>query len=290
MAKLNLFTFHTELCDWETDRLYGKNRYYNPSPSSWLSRDPVGEPGFIALSLSESHDEFGVAPDGNLYAFVANNPINQIDPFGLALYAIDGTWSTPRRGANPWILYLTTSEPHSHYWRGPRFGASGLDSWGIAMTVKNQICAEFCAAKKNGDDFKINLTGWSRGAIIAAGVAKTLNDLGCDCCGTLHKPVPVNWVGLFDAVAKMPFDRWWGRSVPPNVAHFDHAVKTWYDQPLVSPTWHFTGENAREFYRTDWAYEGSPTSHSDIGMSYLLQTSDAYNWIVTQAIAAGVGF
>ena len=43
----------------------------------------------------------------------------------------------------------------------------------------------------------------------------------------------------------------------------------------MSPTWHFAGENAREFYRTDWAYEGSPTSHSDIGMSHLLGTSDA---------------
>jgi hypothetical protein len=164
-----------------------------------------------------------------------------------------------------------------------------LDSYSIALTVHKQICKDYCAAKQNGDDFKINLAGWSRGAIIAAGVAKMLNDLGCDCCGKRDRPVPVNWVGLFDAVAQMPFDVWWPRAVPSNVAHFDHAVRTSTDQPLF-PTWHFTGENAREFYRTDWLYEGSPTSHSDIGMSWTLQTSKAYEWIVERAVAAGVGF
>ncbi|MCO5053799.1 MAG: hypothetical protein M9920_16095 [Verrucomicrobiae bacterium] len=265
--------------------------FYNPSTGRWLSRDPIGDVcGRDPMTDEEGGGISELLGGPNIYEFAGNNPLSHVDDLGLAFYAIDGTWSTPRRGANPWILYLRTSEWPREYWRGPRFGATGLDSYSIALTVHKRICKDYCQAKENGDDFKINLTGWSRGAIIAAGVAKMLNDLGCDCCGTRDKPVPVNWVGIFDAVAKMPFDRWWGTSKPANVAHLDHAVKTWHDQPIVSPTWHFTGENAREFYRTDWLYEGSPTSHSDIGMSWTLQTSKAYEWIVERAVAAGVGF
>ena len=41
MAKLNPFTFGTYFYDWETDKYYAKNRYYDPSPSKWLSRGPA---------------------------------------------------------------------------------------------------------------------------------------------------------------------------------------------------------------------------------------------------------
>src|SRR6266705_2837487 len=39
--------------------------FYNPSTGRWLSRDPMGERGGIAL-----------------YAFVANRPISIVDPYG----------------------------------------------------------------------------------------------------------------------------------------------------------------------------------------------------------------
>lgn len=67
MAKLNPFTFQTEVYDWETDKLYVKNRYYDPSTGRFLSRDPIGEKG-----------------GANLYAFVDNNPVVYLDPFGLS--------------------------------------------------------------------------------------------------------------------------------------------------------------------------------------------------------------
>jgi RHS repeat-associated protein len=42
-------------------------RFYDPANARWLSRDPIGENGGI-----------------NLYGYVANNPINMVDPLGLA--------------------------------------------------------------------------------------------------------------------------------------------------------------------------------------------------------------
>jgi RHS repeat-associated protein len=41
MAKLNPFTFQTEVYDWETDKYYWKNRYYDSSSGKFLSRDPL---------------------------------------------------------------------------------------------------------------------------------------------------------------------------------------------------------------------------------------------------------
>jgi len=130
------------------------------------------------------------------------------------------------------------------------------------------------------------LTGWSRGAVIAAEVAQLLNDVGCDCgCGR-QKPIPVNWIGLFDAVSMTP-GGWAPNSVPPNVAHFYHAVKTSHKQ-FYYPTHHFAGETANPIYNYQAPY---PTSHADVGMSKILNNkNNAYDWIKGTAISSGVGF
>jgi len=65
MAKLNPFRFSTKYQDDETDLLYYGYRYYNASTGRWLNRDPIEELGGV-----------------NLYGFVANNPVNQIDILG----------------------------------------------------------------------------------------------------------------------------------------------------------------------------------------------------------------
>jgi RHS repeat-associated protein len=126
MAKLNPFTFQTEFYDWETDKYYWKNRYYDPSPSKWLSRDPITEPGFYLLTtghqafensgLSDGDgdstpnlNDFLTASSPNVYAFVDNDAVNQTDPLGLviiAFYGADYWGSGENGGANPEIRQI----------------------------------------------------------------------------------------------------------------------------------------------------------------------------------------
>ena len=93
--------------------------YYNPQTGRWLSRDPLGEPGFQVLQAANasprvgnpvplppgrfiSRDSIGEigfetlragrgrrihAEDENLYRFVGNDPVRRIDPLGLFVSA-----------------------------------------------------------------------------------------------------------------------------------------------------------------------------------------------------------
>ncbi len=128
MAKINPFTFGTFFYDWETDKSYAKNRYYDPSTGRFLNRDPMAEPGFelIAQSLLSDNDPskvndvdgdgpLGFAPqqiegttggtqiepnggdyEWNRYAFVLNRPTMAVDALGL-----DITVETGNAGAGP---------------------------------------------------------------------------------------------------------------------------------------------------------------------------------------------
>jgi RHS repeat-associated protein len=62
----NPFRFSTKYEDTETGLLYYGYRYYQPQTGRWLSRDPLEENGGV-----------------NVYGFIGNDPINQMDPLGL---------------------------------------------------------------------------------------------------------------------------------------------------------------------------------------------------------------
>lgn len=128
-----------------------------------------------------------------------------------------------------------------------------------------------------------------------------LNEDGCKCGGFLgigarrYRPVMVNWIGLFDAVERvyapgrlLPGDQGFPSALPSNVKSFAHATKTKTDgfqQGTVLKTTYY-GINERAFDR----YDGTTTTHSDIGESGKQSNNASYEWIKNQAIAAGVDF
>jgi len=66
MAESNPIRFSTKYTDRESDLLYYGYRYYSPSTSRWLSRDPLEEAGAIAL-----------------YSYVGNDAVGSFDFLGL---------------------------------------------------------------------------------------------------------------------------------------------------------------------------------------------------------------
>ena len=63
----NRFTYTGREYDKETGLYYYRNRYYDPKIGRFLTHDPLG-----------------MIDGPNLYTYIRNNPINLIDPFGLA--------------------------------------------------------------------------------------------------------------------------------------------------------------------------------------------------------------
>ena len=68
VANLSL-RYQTKYHDVETNSYYYGIRHYDPATCRWLSRDPLEEQGGY-----------------NLYAFVNNGPINNVDYLGMTSY------------------------------------------------------------------------------------------------------------------------------------------------------------------------------------------------------------
>ncbi len=81
MAKDFRYRFSTKYYDAETSLYYYGYRFYSPSLSRWLNRDPIEEAGGV-----------------NLYAFCKNKPIVAVDSIGQDIYIIEGTGKTPLIG------------------------------------------------------------------------------------------------------------------------------------------------------------------------------------------------
>ena len=77
----NPIMFQGQRYDEETGLYYFKSRYYDPEHGRFITRDPAGE---------------GI----NLYAFVNNNPINFVDPFGLYVQLTDDEYAYYRGGGS----------------------------------------------------------------------------------------------------------------------------------------------------------------------------------------------
>jgi len=288
-------------CEQATAVYHIRHRVYHSDLGCWVQRDPA---------------TYVDGVNHGLYRFVADSPIAFVDPFGQKLYGVDGTSETPQDRTNVWYV-MQKHMGENAGWRGPQDIISGADSPEITRAVWTTVCVDYCNRARRGEKHQIDMVGWSRGAVIVATVAKLLNDVGC-CCGVktfwqqcgngfvpyvqccdLHRPVPVNFVGLFDAVSRMdpfrvhaifcspirpPFVDW-ARSLTPNIRWAAHLIKTKHvgDRQLLFPT-EFGLQPIVEIYRND----GGLTTHSDVGANR--ENNTAYLQMMWFGRNAGVPF
>ena len=79
----NPFRFPGQYYDSETGLHYNYFRYYNPPIGRYLTPDPIGLEG--GINLFAYVDSVGKPlVETNLYTYTGNNPINWVDPIGLA--------------------------------------------------------------------------------------------------------------------------------------------------------------------------------------------------------------
>jgi len=107
--------------DEETGLHYNYFRYYDPSTGRYITADPLGINGLMDVL----GDEF-TGQDAGLYTYSKNNPLNNIDPFGLTTYSFGFGGSFQAGGAG-----------------GSASGSFGFDTSG-------QICVQFTTCGRIG--------------------------------------------------------------------------------------------------------------------------------------------
>ncbi|BDS08268.1 hypothetical protein NT6N_33080 [Oceaniferula spumae] len=258
----------SEYLNAKTGLNYYGYRYYDPVTGRWINRDPIEERGGL-----------------NLYAMVNNNPINWIDRLGRNVYGIDGTnmnalrHSHQRSNVLDFLERAAAAGEPAYYQAGPASNDSSqlrlsdiTGLFGPSMRsrisgVHKLICKHWCEDKT----IKINLVGWSRGAVAVQEVARRLAEKGC-CCKedgkkTLYKPIPVNFLGLYDAVDRTAIVGLYNDNLTDNVVeNFNHAMRTGSPSETAFPIQRTGHDNEVGYVHPNPTQNGdATTSHGDIG-------------------------
>jgi len=84
--------------------------WYAPGLQRWINRDPIGELGFESIHRAQEFSDeqktvavsdaiVGAGEGVNLYAYVHNTPLNEIDPLGLV--SLPPGWHGPGKPYDP---------------------------------------------------------------------------------------------------------------------------------------------------------------------------------------------
>jgi RHS repeat-associated protein len=116
MADVNRYRFASQEYDPQTGLYAYLYRFYDPNSQRWLNQDPIQEAGGL-----------------NLYAYVANNPVNKIDPLGL-YNPISGPSGPvgPGSGLADPSVYLPQMPPASSF-PGANGGGNGYEMAGTVL-------------------------------------------------------------------------------------------------------------------------------------------------------------
>ena len=121
------FRFNAKEYDEETGNYYYGARYYDPKVSLWMGVDPLAEK----------------YPSISPYAYVANNPINAIDPDGRLIIFINGMHTGDGGNRSYWNgldnrIMKRVGDNHARYYDGAMGGAWNTATLGI-LTGNNLI-------------------------------------------------------------------------------------------------------------------------------------------------------
>ena len=126
----NRWKFTGHELDKETGLYYAGARYYDPKISIWLSVDPLAEK----------------YPNISPYTYVANNPINAIDPDGREIRFV--IWGKNKSEANRYLVWQNGDA----YWTDT---GKKYDGTGANKTI-DAVIASYKKIEKSGDKALIN--------------------------------------------------------------------------------------------------------------------------------------
>jgi len=174
MARANPIRFSSKYHDDATGLIYYGYRFYSPLLQRWLNRDPLGEEGGL-----------------NLYGFVANDPINAVDPLGLWNYWNPATWGV-RNGAgwstadsfNPFHESASWNGYSGDYFRQSLASASGFGIFGEFDQCDKNLASTRMLGRSSTLALEIfGPLGAARWAASGTGLLRASMGLGLDSYG-----------------------------------------------------------------------------------------------------------
>ena len=291
--------FPGQYADAETGLYYNDHRYYDPQRGRYLTPDPLGLRGGV-----------------NSYAYVANNPLKNIDPSGLILFAFDGTGNNSREdskkidSSNVALFHgfydqTVAGQNFAQYQRGVGTDPKKYDltnKYQMALASEGHSLIEEELEKWHGylgttapqASITLDVVGFSRGAAEARDFSNRVmaeykaNKVQGHC-------IEFRFLGLFETVSQFGYDGRHDQEFDFSIAPVWKSVAQAYalnEHRALFPLRSIQGAAA------PYIEKGFIGSHSDIGGGYL-DKSEKYPgdlsdvtlmWMVQQAEKAGIRF
>ncbi|NYT24565.1 DUF2235 domain-containing protein [Alcaligenaceae bacterium] len=161
-------------------------------------------------------DPLGPLPGTDAYGYARQQPWRYADPWGLLLFAFDGTRYNAQSMGNVWKLSQAYRDGAAHYHAGPGsseyFDWDALVAWRAGRILENQWQALLAALEHQPPDTvtPIDIVGFSRGAAlarhfgnrIATHVRDGMFSVADPLRGQISACVDLRFMGLFDTVAQ----------------------------------------------------------------------------------------